>query len=91
MAEAVMMAMAPKMGRPLAHEVVVDACRTALERKLSLADILSQNEQIVATLGSEEKLRQHCGPEAYLGLSGPMADRAIAAVVRDPDAHTASP
>ncbi|MGH1465925.1 MAG: class-II fumarase/aspartase family protein [Cognatishimia sp.] len=77
-AEAVMMAVAPVMGRQVAHEVVYDACRTALEQKRSLADILCENAELVDALGGEEKVRDRCDPEAYLGLSGPMVDRAIA-------------
>lgn len=89
-AEAVMMAVAPELGRQHAHEVVYDACRTALEEKQSLADVLCRNEQILTALGGEENLRKCCDPEAYLGLSGPMVDRAIAAVRRNCDGKPTS-
>ncbi|MDO6725113.1 adenylosuccinate lyase family protein [Celeribacter halophilus] len=77
-AESVMMAAAPKLGRQLAHEVVYDACRAALDQGDPLADILCNNKEIVSALGGEDQVRAHCEPEAYLGLSGQMVDRAIA-------------
>ncbi|WP_424988091.1 class-II fumarase/aspartase family protein [Microbulbifer sp. S227A] len=79
-AEAVMMAAAPTMGRQEAHDIVYRACRTALEEKRLLADILCDNHEIVAALGGKAKVRATCAPEAYLGLSGPMVDRAIASL-----------
>src|SRR5215475_10858181 len=39
-AEAVMMGLAPQLGRQEAHDVVYDACRLANDRRLSLADAL---------------------------------------------------
>ena len=41
-AEAVMMAAAPKLGRQHAHDVVYDACRKAIEGGGQLADILAE-------------------------------------------------
>lgn len=79
-AEAVMMEVAPAMGRQLAHEVIYDACRSALEERRPLADILCENDQLVTAMGSEEKVRARCNPESYLGLSGAMVDRAIDSV-----------
>src|SRR6478752_10798795 len=42
-AEAVMMGLAPQLGRQEAHDVVYDACRRANEKHLTLADALSAN------------------------------------------------
>ena len=78
-AEAVMMAAAPKLGRQHAHDVVYAACRKAIEGDGDLADILSGVPEIVAALGGVEAIRHHCDPANYLGLSGKMVDRAIAA------------
>jgi 3-carboxy-cis,cis-muconate cycloisomerase len=78
-AEAVMMAAAPKLGRQHAHDVVYAACRKAIEGDGDLADILSGVPEIVAALGGIEAIRHHCDPANYLGLSGKMVDRAIAA------------
>ena len=76
-AEAVMMAAAPKLGRQHAHDVVYDACRKAIEGGGQLADILAGMPEIVEALGSVDAIRHHCDPANYLGLSGQMVDRAL--------------
>jgi 3-carboxy-cis,cis-muconate cycloisomerase len=78
-AEAVMMAAAPKLGRQQAHDVVYEACRKAIEGGGQLADILADMPQIIDALGSVEAIRHHCDPANYLGLSGQMVDRVLAA------------
>jgi 3-carboxy-cis,cis-muconate cycloisomerase len=76
-AEAVMMAMAPKLGRQYAHDIVYDACRIAIEGGGDLADILAGMPEIVEALGSVDAIRRHCDPANYLGLSGEMVDRVL--------------
>ncbi|WP_441241944.1 class-II fumarase/aspartase family protein [Tardiphaga sp. 768_D3_N2_1] len=76
-AEAVMMAAAPKLGRQHAHDVVYDACRKAIEGGGQLADILAEVPEITEALGGKEAIRRHCDPANYLGLCGPMVDRAL--------------
>jgi 3-carboxy-cis,cis-muconate cycloisomerase len=76
-AEAVMMAAAPKLGRQHAHDVVYDACRKAIEGESPLADILADVPEIVEALGDVETIRRHCDPANYLGLAGQMVDRAL--------------
>jgi 3-carboxy-cis,cis-muconate cycloisomerase len=78
-AEAVMMAVAPKLGRQHAHDVVYDACRKAIEGNGHLADILAGMPEIVEVLGSVDAIRRHCDPANYLGLSGQMVDRVLRA------------
>ena len=78
-AEAVMMAAAPKLGRQQAHDVVYEACRRAIEGGGQLADILADMPQIIDALGSVEAIRHHCDPANYLGLSGQLVDRVLAA------------
>jgi 3-carboxy-cis,cis-muconate cycloisomerase len=78
-AEAVMMAAAPKLGRQHAHDVVYDACREAIEGNGHLADILAGMPEIVEALGSVDAIRRHCDPANYLGLSGQMVDRVLGA------------
>ncbi len=78
-AEAVMMAAAPKLGRQQAHDVVYEACRKVIEGDGQLADILADMPQIIDALGSVESIRHHCDPANYLGLSGQMVDRVLAA------------
>ncbi len=76
-AEAVMMAAAPKLGRQHAHDVVYDACRKAIEGGGKLADILVDVPEIVEALGGKDAIRKHCDPANYLGLCGPMVDRVL--------------
>jgi 3-carboxy-cis,cis-muconate cycloisomerase len=76
-AEAVMMAVAPKLGRQHAHDVVYDACRKAIEGNGDLADILAGMPEILEALGSVDAIRHHCDPANYLGLSGQMVDRVL--------------
>lgn len=81
-AEAVMMAIAPKLGRQHAHDVVYDACRKAIEGNGHLADILAGMPEIIEALGSVDAIRRHCDPANYLGLSGQMVDRVLGARMR---------
>jgi 3-carboxy-cis,cis-muconate cycloisomerase len=81
-AEAVMMAIAPKLGRQHAHDVVYDACRKAIEGNGHLADILAGMPEIIEALGSVDAIRRHCDPANYLGLSGQMVDRVLGTRMR---------
>lgn len=47
-AEAVMMGMAPRTGRQQAHNIVYDACRTANETGISLAEALAGMPAVMA-------------------------------------------
>jgi 3-carboxy-cis,cis-muconate cycloisomerase len=76
-AEAVMMAAAPRLGRQHAHDVVYGACRKAIEGGRQLADILVELPEIVDALGGKDAIRRHCDPANYLGLCGAMVDRVI--------------
>ena len=76
-AEAVMMAAAPKLGRQIAHDIVYDACRKTIECGGQLADVLLGDPAIVEAGGGSEAVRRHCDPANYLGLCGPMVDRVL--------------
>jgi 3-carboxy-cis,cis-muconate cycloisomerase len=75
-AEAVMMAAAPKLGRQRAHDVVYDACRTAITEKRLLADVLIDVPEIADALGAAA-IRHHCDPGNYLGLAPQMVDQLL--------------
>ena len=77
-AEAVMMAAAPALGRQHAHDVVYEACRAAIESKRPLAVALAERPEIVAALGGAAAVERHCDPANYLGLAGAMVDRVLA-------------
>ena len=77
-AEAVMMAAAPKLGRGHAHDVVYDACRAAIASGRSLAEALAEVPEVVEALGGREGVERRCDPANYLGLAPQMVDRVLA-------------
>jgi 3-carboxy-cis,cis-muconate cycloisomerase len=80
-AEAVMMGLAPALGRNEAHDVVYAACRIALEQKRTLADVLKADDS-VTRLVSLAQIDAMCEPTNYLGCAGQMVDKALAAKPR---------
>ena len=76
-AEAVMMGLAPQLGRNEAHHLVTEACSNALERNRPLFDVLMDNEKIAGPLGTE-KLKALTDPANYLGAAQTMVDRVLA-------------
>ncbi len=83
-AEAVMMAAAPALGRQRAHDIVYEACREAIEGGRDLAAVLATSREVAEALGGEVAIRRHCDPANYLGSCGPMVDRVLA----DPNGST---
>ncbi|AVA24232.1 3-carboxy-cis,cis-muconate cycloisomerase 1 (plasmid) [Rhizobium sp. NXC24] len=79
-AEAVMMAIAPALGRQVAHDVVYEACTQAFIGRRALLDVLLENKEIVAAAEGRERLTDLCDPVNYLGQAGEMVDRLLDAV-----------
>jgi 3-carboxy-cis,cis-muconate cycloisomerase len=77
--EAVMMGLAPHMGREYAHDLVYDICREAVRQERPLLDLLAENAEIAKHVGREE-LARLCDPANYLGQSGVMVDRVLASL-----------
>lgn len=77
-AEAVMMGLAPAIGRQQAHDVVYDACRHANESGCTLADALSALPAVTAHF-DRAAIERLTDPANYLGLAPAMVDRALAA------------
>jgi 3-carboxy-cis,cis-muconate cycloisomerase len=75
-AEAVMMGLAPAIGRQQAHDLVYDACRAVNEQGGSLADALAALPAVTAHFdrAASDRLTD---PANYLGLAPQMVDRAI--------------
>jgi 3-carboxy-cis,cis-muconate cycloisomerase len=80
-AEAVMMGLAPHLGRQAAHDLVYDACRQAIESKRTLFDVLRE-VSLVRTALTEESLKALCDPANYLGSAPAMVDRVVSAAGR---------
>jgi len=74
--EAVMMGLAPHLGRERAHDLVYDLCREAIRQDRPLLDLLSENAAITQHV-DRKKLSELCDPSNYLGLSGVMVDRVL--------------
>jgi 3-carboxy-cis,cis-muconate cycloisomerase len=77
-AEAVMMGLAPHLGRQQAHDVVYEACRDALGQGRSLFDVLVANPTVSRAL-PQDRLRALCDPGNYLGSAPAMADAIVSA------------
>ncbi|KAF1070298.1 adenylosuccinate lyase family protein [Variovorax sp.] len=76
-AEAVMMGMAPHIGRQQAHDVVYDACRTVNEQGGTLAEALVALPEVTAHF-DRAAIDRLTDPANYLGLAPRMVDRALA-------------
>jgi 3-carboxy-cis,cis-muconate cycloisomerase len=74
--EAVMMGLAPYLGRQRAHDLVYDISRQASVSGRSLLDLLAANEEISASL-DRAAVAKLLDPAEYLGLSGEMVDRVL--------------
>ena len=80
-AEAVMMGLAPDLGRQEAHDVVYDACRVANDKGMTLADALSADSRVSARI-DRATIERLTSPKNYLGLAPEMVDRVLAASKR---------
>lgn len=76
MAEAVMMALAPVLGRGPAHAVVEAACRTALAEGASLKDVLGRDAELVEKVGRAD-FAELFEPANYLGVAGRLVERVL--------------
>lgn len=77
MAEAVMMGLAPVLGRQRAHDEVYAACRDALGSGEHLLDALLRRPAVAGAV-PRERLAALCEPPNYLGSAGAMVDRVLA-------------
>lgn len=76
-AEAVMMGLAPHLGRNEAHDVVYDACRVVAEKGGSLAEALAKVPEVSKHL-DRKALDRLTDPSNYLGAAREMVDRVVA-------------
>src|SRR5689334_23233033 len=81
-AEAVMMGLAPQLGRQEAHDVVYDSCRRADEQHITLAEALLADPQVTARI-DRATIERLTSPGNYLGLALQMVDRVLASSRRD--------
>ncbi len=77
-AEAVMMGLAPMLGRGEAHHVVKHACDVALAERIPLAAALARAPEVAARL-DPAAIARLTDPAGYLGSAGAFIDRVLAA------------
>ncbi|HEY1436457.1 MAG TPA: 3-carboxy-cis,cis-muconate cycloisomerase [Casimicrobiaceae bacterium] len=75
--EAVMMGLAPHLGRGHAHDLVQTLCAQAIEQRRPLFDMLAETPEITRHVDADA-LRNLSDPARYLGLSAAMVDRVLA-------------
>ena len=76
--EAVMMGLAPVLGRGEAHHIVKRACDIALTEKVSLADALAREPSVSGRL-DRAAIEKLIDPANYLGSAQGFIDRVLAA------------
>ena len=82
-AEAVMMALAPQIGRQQAHDAVYDACRRVNETGGTLAEGLAADPEVAGRI-DRAAIDRLATPGNYLGLAPKMVDRVLASATRSP-------
>ena len=75
-AEAVMMALAPHLGRQIAHDVVYDCCRHSIKNNIPFIDSLLKDEKI-SNIFNKDDLSKIVDPANYLGAAPAMASRLL--------------
>lgn len=81
-AEAVMMGLAPQIGRQQAHDVVYDACRVVNTQGGTLAEALAADPAVAGRI-DRATIDRLTAPRNYLGLAPEMVDRVLGSVPRD--------
>jgi 3-carboxy-cis,cis-muconate cycloisomerase len=80
-AEAVTMALAERMGKAAAHEIVEEACAATREEKRQLRDIILGDGRVTTHL-SAAQLERLFDARKYLGMAEVFVDRVVAARLR---------
>lgn len=76
MAEALMMSLAPNIGRLNAHHLVEAACKQAVAEQRHLLDVAQNNPEILAIFDTEQ-LNQIFNPQHYLGNTQAQIDAVL--------------
>jgi adenylosuccinate lyase len=78
LSEAVMMALAEKIGRDQAHELVLQIAREASRRRVAFRDAVASHPEVTRRL-SRRRLAAALDYEGSLGLAGHFVDQVVAA------------
>ncbi len=79
MSEAVMMGLAPHIGRNQAHDVVYEACARCADGSTTLRDVLLADPEISGHL-SEKEIDAMLDPANYVGVAPEMVDQVLALI-----------
>ncbi|CAG8294557.1 unnamed protein product [Penicillium salamii] len=74
--EAVMMGLARQLGRQGAHDLVYEACKSAIEQDKTLLEVLEAVPSLNGIV-TREQLVAFCDPLKYMGASGLMVDEMV--------------
>ncbi|KAJ5510735.1 Fumarate lyase [Penicillium expansum] len=74
--EAVMMGLAPHLGRQGAHDLVYEACKCAIEQNRTLLEVLEETPSLTG-IATPEQLAAFCDPLKYMGASQLMVDEMV--------------
>lgn len=77
MAEALMFALGPKLGRLEAHDIVEEAARRAVAERADFAEILAGDARVAAHLSGDD-IRRLFDPMTYQGVAQAFIDRLLA-------------
>lgn len=78
MAESVMMALAPKIGRKQAHHLISRLCSAAMKEGRPLGEVLRADAETMQHL-DERELAHALDPRSYIGLAEQAVDNVLAA------------
>jgi len=84
MSEAVMMGLAPKVGKSKAHHIVYAAAGKALDTGITLREAILNDSEIMRHINIEE-LDKLLDPANYTGSAGKMVDKVLAKLKRIPN------
>ena len=76
LAESVMMTIAPKLGRQIAHDLVYDCCRKSITDQISLLETLMMDKNISKNFRREE-IEFCLNPKNYLGAAPKMVEELL--------------
>jgi 3-carboxy-cis,cis-muconate cycloisomerase len=77
LAEAISVALAKKIGKSQAYDVVAEASKVALQEKRSLQDVITKDDRVGAQLSAGE-IAKLFEPMAYQGVAQTFIDRLVA-------------
>ena len=77
LAEAVLMALAPHVGRVRAHAIVAGAVELAVDNNKSFSSVLAEIPEVTDRL-SDDEIEHLLAPHNYLGASSELIDQTLA-------------